>query len=173
MVAWHSRGIAAGFAVLALGLSAAAQAEQPGFATVTTDPTRGFDAAEPGLRLDASTSDARAGLAPGQDLRGTAPALSLSLPSAELDSYTNSKDYEQLLSHYAPKKPLTNGKQLGGLRQALVKAAILTVKDKIIEPLKEELADRIEAGEVSPAAGLALDAADAAAKVKTVLTDLK
>ena len=155
-------------------LPALALAEEPAtILSVSGDPARAYDEPRPQLDLAPKLSDGVAGLAPGQDLGGTPVPMRARLAAADLDSYRNTQEYRQLISHYAPKKPLGTGKQLGGLKSAAIRAAALLVKKAVVDRLREDVEERIEAGTLPPVADTALEAAHAASSIAIVATDVK
>ena len=167
-----SNSVLVGFACLALAASGArAEPATAPSVVVTTIPNAasGFDQPAQALKLDMTDAAALDRPSPGQDLRGTAPLQTVRLSAADLDSYENSNDYKQLLAHYAPKKPLRAGKQLGGLgaaaATALVRLGIKMVKDRVAD----EVDERIDEGVFPPALALGVRALGDAADVATAL----
>jgi len=164
MMRWDPRfvlsGLAGGMLATsgALGQDAVLRVGPDAGIAVPGNPTRGFDAPAPLLTLDLSGRAAVAGLAPGQDLRGSAAPTELRLSAADTDSYLNSKDYQQILSHYFPKKSPSAGQQFSGLGKAAVTALVREAKHEVVDSLKQEVDDRIDAGALPPVTALGLEA---------------
>ena len=155
-----------GFACLTLSGARAETATAP---AVVTNAASGFDQPAPALKLDMTDAAALDRPLPGQDLRGTAPLQTVRLSAADLDSYENSNDYKQLLSQYAPKKPIRPGKQLGGLGAAAAKAVVRLGIKMVKDRLADEVDERIDEGVFPPAVALGVQVADVATALKPAL----
>jgi hypothetical protein len=156
-------------ALAALGLAATgagAQQAAPG------TPARGFDAPKQALTLSLPNRGAVAGLAPGQDLVGTAP-LDLALSPVDLDRVAGASAYRQALTQYFPRHPLGTGKNLAGLGLAGATALTLKAEDALADRLQDEIKDRIEAGDLPEAAGYGLGIARAAASAAIALAAVR
>ncbi|MEI9984057.1 MAG: hypothetical protein WDN69_13120 [Aliidongia sp.] len=134
---------------------------------------RAFDPPAARLDLNPALPEAVAGLARAQDLGGTPVPISARVAAADLDSYHNSQAYQQALSHYYPKRPVGNGKQFRGLAGAAVKALALLAKDRVEDRIRDDIAERIDAGELPAAITGAFDAAGKAASLAVVATGIK
>jgi len=89
--------------------------------SVTTpgNTVRGFDTPQPALSLNAPPDAAAVrGLAPGQDLVGTAAPGPRRLPAAVTDSYFNSQEYQQKAETIERKGHESAAKQFAGAGEA-------------------------------------------------------
>jgi hypothetical protein len=158
--------------LLSLVLPSLALAQPGNTLSVTVDP-KSFDAPAPSLNLQPALHDEVAGLAPGQDLGGTAVPVRSRIAAADLDAYRNSQDYQQTLSHYYPRQKTSNSKQLRGLAGAVIRAAVVAVKDEVKDRIDDVVAEKIEAGELPQGTDLAVDALSKAATVATAVVDMR
>jgi len=117
----------AGFAGLALAGTALAEdasslqvAPNPNVTAPAPAPAvRGFEAPHPTLTLNAPVDAAAVrGLAPGQDLVGTAPDGERRLPAAVTDSYFNTEEYQQKAETIERKGHQSAAKQFAGAGEA-------------------------------------------------------
>jgi hypothetical protein len=94
--------------------------------TVPTNPAAGFDAPSPALKLQATGTDAVAGLAPGQDLVGDAGPGVQHLSAADTDTYFNTKEFQdknQTVQHRPGHAGA--GSQFAGTGEAMAGQAVM------------------------------------------------
>jgi len=122
-----------GLAMIASG-AWAQQATSPGTAlhvdpngtlAVPSRPAGGFDSPQPALKLDVSSHDAVAGLAPGEDLVGDNRPTTPSLSAADTDTYFATKDYQDKAQTLERKGHVGAGKQFAGAGKAMAAQAVL------------------------------------------------
>jgi hypothetical protein len=93
--------------------------------TVPSRPAGGFDSPQPALKLDVSSHDAVAGLAPGEDLVGNDRPTTPSLSAADTDSYFATKEYQDKAQTLERRGHVGAGKQFAGAGKALAGQAVL------------------------------------------------
>jgi hypothetical protein len=99
---------------------------EPGTAlTVPNSAAGGFDTPRPKLKLDLASSDAVAGLAPGEDLVGDGRPRTPSLSAADTDSYFATKEYQDKAETLQRKGHASAGQQFAGAGKAIAGAAVI------------------------------------------------
>jgi hypothetical protein len=122
-----------------------------------SNPTRGFDAPEPSYRFDLTAPVTITGLGPGEDLRGSEAPGDPRLTAAELDSYMNSKEYQQLTDHYYSRSPIAPGAQFADLGKAMGTAVVRLGTGSLNDRLEQRLDDQVEEGKLTPIDAVGLD----------------
>jgi hypothetical protein len=121
------------------------------------NPERGFEVPEPSAKFDVTTPVTIAGLGPGEDLRGTEAPVDPRLIAADLDAYTNSKDYQQLMDHYYSRGQIAPGTQFADLGKAMGGAVVHLGAKSLNDRLEERLDDQVDAGKLAPIDAVGLD----------------
>lgn len=99
--------------------------EPNGTAATSSRPAGGFDSPRPALKLDVSSHDAVAGLAPGEDLVGNNRPTTPSLSAADTDSYFATKEYQDKAETWERRGHVGAGKQFAGAGKAIAAEAVL------------------------------------------------